>query len=71
VGLSAEEAEACLKGGTYQKEVDQDWARARAMAVTSVPTFFLGEDRLVGAQPYDVLARFIREHGVMRRGTEG
>jgi predicted DsbA family dithiol-disulfide isomerase len=55
----------------YKNDVDQDWSRSRAMGVTAVPTFLLRGQRIVGAQPYDALAQFIRDRGVMKRSIRG
>jgi predicted DsbA family dithiol-disulfide isomerase len=35
--------------------------------VTAVPTFILDDRRLVGAQPYEALARLLEENHVKRR----
>jgi predicted DsbA family dithiol-disulfide isomerase len=39
--------------------VDQDWELSRRKGVNAVPTFFMGLDRLVGAQPYEVLDKMV------------
>jgi len=64
VGLSAETAENILKNRLFQEPVDKDWADARELMITAVPTFFMHEDRLVGAQPYEMLENFVMSHGV-------
>jgi predicted DsbA family dithiol-disulfide isomerase len=70
-GLAGDEAEEVLTNRTYKNDVDQDWSRSRAMGVTAVPTFFLRGQRIVGAQPYDALAQFTRDRGVMKRSMIG
>ncbi len=70
-GLAGDEAEEVLTHRTYKNDVDQDWSRSRAMGVTAVPTFLLRSQRIVGAQPYDALAQFIRDRGVMKRSMIG
>jgi predicted DsbA family dithiol-disulfide isomerase len=62
-GLSGEEARGVLERRSYKDAVDADWARSRALGVTGVPTFMAGQARLVGSQPYEVLAEFVRRAG--------
>jgi predicted DsbA family dithiol-disulfide isomerase len=68
IGLSGDEAEEVLTHRTHKDDVDRDWSRSRDMGVTAVPTFLLRGRRMVGAQPYQALAQFIRDAGVMKRG---
>ena len=67
VGLSKSEAERVLAGRTYRLEVDADWARARQLGVTAVPTFVMNGQGLVGAQGYDELEAFAMSAGATRR----
>ena len=60
LGLPGEAARKALISGTYQFAVDADWARAREMGITAVPTFVMGQRKITGAQPYDVLEKFVR-----------
>lgn len=64
VGLSAEAAEGVLKNRLFKESVDKDWANSRELAITAVPTFVMKEDRLVGAQSYELLENFVVLHGV-------
>jgi predicted DsbA family dithiol-disulfide isomerase len=41
---------------------------AAAAGVTGIPTFDVGGERVVGAQPYDVLAAAVERQGGRRRG---
>lgn len=66
-GLDAAELAAALDRPEYRGAVDADWRRARALGVTAVPTFRMGGTHLVGAQPYERLAAFVRGHGVPGR----
>ncbi|MCK9274869.1 MAG: DsbA family protein [Syntrophales bacterium] len=66
VGLSPDEARDVLLTGAYSAAVDSDWALSREKGVTAVPTFILENARLVGAQPYPVLADFLEMQGVDR-----
>ena len=36
--------------------VDDKQADARANGITGIPTFILGDEEIVGCQPYEVLA---------------
>ena len=62
LGLSGEAAGKVLISRTYQYAVDADWVRAKEMGITAVPTFVMGHGRITGAQPYDVLEKFLREN---------
>jgi len=45
---------------------------AASAGVTGIPTFDIGEERVVGAQPYAVLAEaVVRQGGRRRRGVSG
>lgn len=67
VGLSSEEARDVLLTRSFKTAVDRDWALSREKGVTAVPTFILKEERLVGAQPYQLLAQLVEEQGVARK----
>jgi predicted DsbA family dithiol-disulfide isomerase len=60
LGLSGEAARKALFSGAYKDAVDADWNRASQMGITAVPTFVMGQGRITGAQPYDVLEKFVR-----------
>ena len=62
VGLPAEEAREILQQRLFKDAVDEDWHYARSIGVTAVPTFAVGLTGVVGAQPYEQLARLV-EHG--------
>jgi len=59
IGLPPLEAKEILDGRQFKQAVDMDWARSQALGVTAVPTFFIGDRSLVGAQPYRVLEQFV------------
>jgi predicted DsbA family dithiol-disulfide isomerase len=67
IGLSTEDAAETLRTRPFREAVDLDWARSRAMGVRAVPTFVLKGQSLVGAQPYESLARFVEASGIGRR----
>jgi predicted DsbA family dithiol-disulfide isomerase len=61
-GLDPREGQTILETRAFSDAVDSDWERSRAKGVTAVPSFFMGTDRLVGAQSYEILKRFIDQH---------
>ncbi len=48
--------------------MDADWVLSREKGVTAVPTFIVNQDRLVGAQPYEMLEEMVIANGVEKRG---
>ena len=66
VGIPAEETSDVLARRTMRAAVDADWVRSRTLGITGVPTFILDGQRLVGAQPYDVLKEFVESAGARR-----
>ena len=70
LGLDADAAEDAVVSGRFAPAVDQDWARSRALGVTGVPTFVVGRQGVVGAQPYAVLERLATAGGARRRGGD-
>jgi len=60
-GLPVEEARDALAGRAFKDAVDADWRRCRELGVTGVPTFLIGGSAVVGAQPYEVIERLVRE----------
>ena len=67
VGLPREEAEAVLSKRAFRDPVDEDWAISKAKGITAVPTFVINHDRLVGAQPYEMLEKFVAANGVRKK----
>jgi predicted DsbA family dithiol-disulfide isomerase len=67
LGLSAGVAREVMEKRTFREEVDADWTRSRDLGITGVPTFIMGSQRIVGAQPYDVLERFVEAGGKAKR----
>ena len=67
VGLPSEEAAAVLATRTFKAGVDADWNLSREKAITAVPTFVMNQNKLVGAQPYEMLVKFIEANGVSKR----
>jgi predicted DsbA family dithiol-disulfide isomerase len=63
VGLPEDDARIVLSERTFKDAVDADWQKARRYGITGVPSFVAGGTRVVGAQPYDVLAQLLRAAG--------
>ncbi len=70
LGLPKMEAERVLRERTFKDAVDLDWARSRELGIRAVPTFVLGRQSLVGAQPYKKLTVLMDSAGVRRRRDE-
>lgn len=63
VGLDGGEAARSLEARTFSDAVDADWSKARHLGITGVPTFVIGDQGVVGAQPYEVLEELVRRAG--------
>ena len=61
VGLPVDGARAVLERRTFRDAVDADWELSRRYGVTGVPTFVVGRQGVVGAQPYEVLEQLVLE----------
>ena len=60
-GVPADDVRRALIDRTFKDAVDANWARARQYGITGVPSFVAGNQKLVGAQPYEVLERLVGE----------
>ena len=67
VGLDAEAALQAADSAHFQGEIDRKLAEAAAQGVTGIPTFFIGDEAVVGCQPYEVLAAAAERAGATRR----
>jgi predicted DsbA family dithiol-disulfide isomerase len=67
VGLPEKEALNILDSRIFKAAVDSDWELSRKKGITGVPVFVMNHDKLVGAQPYDMLAQFVQANGVLKR----
>ncbi len=67
IGLSAKEARSVIESRTLREAVDADWSRSHKLGITSVPTFVLGDQAIVGFQPYENLEQFFKSCGVEKR----
>jgi len=66
-GLSREEAAAVIATRAFKAKVDADWALSREMGITAVPTVVMRQEKLVGAQPYDMLERLMTLNKIKKR----
>ena len=62
-GLSRREAKSVIETGAFAAAVDADWALSRERGIRVVPTFVMGDARLVGAKPYAVMQQFVENSG--------
>ena len=67
VELPGEEAAAVLATRAFKAAVDADWNLSREKAITAVPSFVMNQNKLVGAQPYEMLVKLMEANGVKKR----
>jgi predicted DsbA family dithiol-disulfide isomerase len=67
LGLPEDEAREALTSRRFQDAVDADWQRCRNLGITAVPTFVVGNQGIVGAQPYEALESLVVEGGAVER----
>ena len=60
VGLPAEQARGVIEERTHKAAIDADWEKSRQYGVTGVPTFVIGNNGVVGAQPYEALEALVK-----------
>jgi predicted DsbA family dithiol-disulfide isomerase len=66
-GLDPGRAVAAVDDPTLQGRVEAMGEEARRAGVTGIPTFVIGRRRVVGCQPYPVLAQAAEAEGAARR----
>jgi predicted DsbA family dithiol-disulfide isomerase len=66
--LPAEEARQVLEARSLREAVDREWSYCREIGVTSVPTFVMNQQGVVGAQPYEVLEELMKINNIRKRG---
>ena len=67
LGLSEDEAREVLTSRLFSDAVDADWQRCRDFGITAVPTFVVGNQGVVGAQPYEALESLVLKGGAAKR----
>ena len=67
VGLPVDAAREVLESRSFKEAVDADWMKSHQYGVTGVPTFVAGRYGVVGAQPYDAIARLLSQAGAEQR----
>jgi predicted DsbA family dithiol-disulfide isomerase len=67
VGLDGAAALAAADAPAFLAQVDAKQEEARRDGVTGIPTFFIGDVRVVGCQPYEVLEEAAVRAGAPRR----
>jgi predicted DsbA family dithiol-disulfide isomerase len=63
IGLPADKAREVIEQRTHKAAVDADWEKSRRYGITGVPTFVMGGQGVVGAQPYEVLEALVKQAG--------
>lgn len=60
-GLDIEKVKEYLRLGKGRMRLDKYLEEVKGLGITGVPTFLIGEQKIVGAQPYEVLKRAYEE----------
>jgi len=68
-GLPDQEALRVVEDRSYKQAVDDDWSRSSHAGITAVPTFCVDGRTLTGAQPYEVLEKFLIDSQVKKRAS--
>jgi predicted DsbA family dithiol-disulfide isomerase len=63
VVLPAAQAREVLEKRTHKAAIDADWEKSHRYGVTGVPTFVIGTNGVVGAQPYEALEELVKQAG--------
>lgn len=61
------EAEKVLSARTFSETVDHDWQQTDELGIHVVSTFVVGENKLVGAQDYRLLPKFVKQNSVSKK----
>jgi predicted DsbA family dithiol-disulfide isomerase len=70
-GVDADDAVAAMSDPEYLARVDAVRRESINAGVTGIPTFFIGNQVVVGCQPYEVLAAAVERAGATRRRGDG
>ncbi len=60
LGLDMSAFDSCVESGRNRGVADDHLAEARQVGVTGTPTFFVNDNRIVGAQPFSVFQQAIQ-----------
>ena len=60
LGLEPVAFDACVDGNAHANAVQADFADVRSQGFNSTPTFLIGSQRIVGAQPFEVFQAAIK-----------
>ena len=60
MGLDPASFHACVDGDTYGAAIAADMRRVRQLGLNGTPSFTIGDQRIVGAQPFEVFEQAIR-----------
>jgi predicted DsbA family dithiol-disulfide isomerase len=61
VGLPESGAREVIEKRTHKAAIDADWLKSHQYGVTGVPTFVIGNNGVVGAQPYEALEQLVKQ----------
>ena len=61
LGLDIVQFEFCVQNQTYKAEIEEDKSLAIASGVKGTPTFFIGEQQIVGPKPFKTFKKIINE----------
>ena len=67
VGLDGDAAVAASRDRTYLDRIDARREEAESIGVTGIPTFVIGNQGMVGCQPYELLEEFVVQVGGARK----
>ncbi len=67
IGLPEKEAALILAERRFKEVVDRDWQESRFRGITAVPTFMMGNNKLIGAQEYQALEHLVTLCGAVRK----
>lgn len=60
MGLEPDAFHSCVDSNVYEDAIDADLRRGRQLGISGTPSFVIGEQRVVGAQPLEVFEQAIR-----------
>jgi predicted DsbA family dithiol-disulfide isomerase len=69
LGLEADDLRKALEDRRYREQVQQEYAEAREVGVTAVPTFVAQGYAIVGAHPYETFCRLMAAIGQAPRSA--